>query len=210
EALLPAAYALAQEVYPDLLRDEVNRVPAAVTWLVGFPRYTRHRRGETDAPLRTKRALLLWGSPLIPPGAWAVTLTVALIDGVPEWARTVLGGLLFFGVPALAAVAWLTFLFAILVGHNNRKHLRWRKRLAALFCARALAGSGGDRRLAEPGALAALLEDDDLFSLHSQAFLAEHQVPVAVPLYDEQGRYLFALPEKVGVLAKAPLQAAGP
>jgi uncharacterized protein (DUF58 family) len=209
EALLPTAYALAQEVYPDLLRDEVNRVPAAVTWLVGFPRYTRHRRGKLDALHRTKRSILLWGSTLIPMGVLAVNLAVALIEGVPEWARTVLGGLLFFGVPLVAVLAWLTFLFAVLVGHNKRKSLRWRKRLAALFCARVLAGSGGDRRLADPGALAALLEDDDLFSLHLQAFLAEHQVPVAVPLYDERGHYLFALPEKVGVLAKALLQAVG-
>src|SRR5262249_1039580 len=57
------------------------------------------------------------------------------------------------------------------------------------------------------GGLAALLEDDDLFSLHLSQFLAEHQVPCAVPLYDEQGRYLFALPDKVGVLARALLQA---
>jgi hypothetical protein len=60
-----------------------------------------------------------------------------------------------------------------------------------------------------PGGLEALLEDDDLFSLYLQAFLAEHQVPCAVPLYDEAGRYLFALPEKVGVLAEALVRAVG-
>jgi hypothetical protein len=53
------------------------------------------------------------------------------------------------------------------------------------------------------------MEDDDLFSLHLHHFLAEHQVPCAVPLYDEQGRYLFAVPEKVPVLAKALMQAVG-
>ena len=59
------------------------------------------------------------------------------------------------------------------------------------------------------GGTAALLEDDDLYSLHLHYFLAEHQVPCSVPLYDEQGRYLFAVPEKIPVLAKALLQAVG-
>ena len=34
-------------------------------------------------------------------------------------------------------------------------------------------------------------------------FLAEHQVPCYVPLYDDRGRYQFASPEKIKVLADA-------
>ena len=40
-----------------------------------------------------------------------------------------------------------------------------------------------------------------------QRFLADHQVPYDVPLYDARGRYLFARPAKVEVLAKALLRA---
>ena len=42
-----------------------------------------------------------------------------------------------------------------------------------------------------------------------QRFLAEHQVPYSLPLYDRQGRYLFAAPEKVDVLAQALVRAVG-
>lgn len=201
-ALLPIAYAFAQEVYPELLRDEVNRIPAWLTWLVPMPRYTRHRRGKLEALHRSKRTLLLWGTTLIPLSLLIVNLVVAYFGEAPEWARTLLGGLLFFGGPALATGAWLLFLFSLLTAWRLRKLTRWRKKLAALFCVLPTNAS-----LPPTGGLAALLEDDDLFSLHLQHFLAEHQVPCAVPLYDAEGRYLFAVPEKVEVLAKALLQA---
>src|SRR5262249_11697249 len=83
---------------------------------------------------------------------------------------------------------------------RRRRHARWRKRLAALLSARyGLA----------PGGLAALMEQDGPFSLAVQRFLAEHQVPYELPLYDARGRYLFAAPAKVGVLAEALLRAVG-
>src|SRR5438552_12904665 len=42
-----------------------------------------------------------------------------------------------------------------------------------------------------------------------QRFLGEHQVPFAVSLYDETGRYLLAEPAKISVLARALVQAVG-
>jgi hypothetical protein len=60
-----------------------------------------------------------------------------------------------------------------------------------------------------PGGLEALLEDDELMAVHLQRFLAEHQVPYRLPLYDWRGNYLFASPEKVDVLARALLQSVG-
>ena len=54
-----------------------------------------------------------------------------------------------------------------------------------------------------------LLEDDDQMSLYLQRFLAEHQVPYALPLYDAMGRYQFASPEKIDVLASALLRTIG-
>ena len=59
------------------------------------------------------------------------------------------------------------------------------------------------------GGLAILLEDDERFSLYLQRFLADHHVPYSLPFYDDSGRYLFAAPEKVEVLARGLLRAVG-
>ena len=78
-----------------------------------------------------------------------------------------------------------------------RRLYRWRKQLAAVLSVRyGLA----------PGGLALLLEDDERCAHYLQRFLAEHQVPYTLPYYDQQGRYLFASPAKVEVLASALLR----
>ena len=60
-----------------------------------------------------------------------------------------------------------------------------------------------------PGGVALLLEDDRTFGRCLQRFLTEHAVPHELPLYDARGRYLFAAPGKVGVLAEALTRAVG-
>lgn len=75
---------------------------------------------------------------------------------------------------------------------------RWRKQLAAILAVRYALG---------PGGLAMLLEDDLACADYLQRFLAEHQIAVPVPLYDDAGRYLFAAPRKTNVLASALLKA---
>ena len=75
-----------------------------------------------------------------------------------------------------------------------------RKRLAALLAVHHDLG---------PGGLARLLEDEDQLSVHLQRFLAEHQVPFPLSLYDDKGRYLFASPEKVQTLSRNLLAAVG-
>ena len=50
-----------------------------------------------------------------------------------------------------------------------------------------------------------LLEDDQALRIRLQRFLGEHHVPYPLPLYDETGRYAFASPGKVEVLANALL-----
>jgi hypothetical protein len=107
---------------------------------------------------------------------------------------------LLLAAPGSIVMAWLLFFFSILSSGHQRWHARMRKRLAALFAV---------RYGPVPGGLQAILEDDDLYGLYLQQFLAEHQVPCAVGLYDEKGRYLFACPEKVNTLAKALLAAVG-
>src|SRR5260370_6219279 len=78
--------------------------------------------------------------------------------------------------------------------------MRWRKRMAAILSI---------QYGLTPGGLALLLEDDERFSLDLQRFLADHNVPYSLPLYDDSGRYLFAAPEKVEVLARGLLRAIG-
>ena len=83
-------------------------------------------------------------------------------------------------------------------GPKSHRRYRRRKKLAALLAVRHELGAGG---------LAWLLEDDRACAEHAQRFLAEHQIPFPLPYYDPQGRYQFAAPEKVAVLAKALLHA---
>jgi hypothetical protein len=79
---------------------------------------------------------------------------------------------------------------------ERRNYMR-RKQLAALLAVQYEIG---------PGGLAALLEDDLLCSRCLQRFLADHQVSADIPLYDFQGRYLFAAQKKIDVLTKALLR----
>ena len=196
DELLMVAYALAMEVYPDLLHHDCNRMPAWLTWVVGFPAFTPHRRGLLNRLHRRKSRLLLVLTTLLPLGLLLTNVTIALLGMAPEWAMSLLGGLFFFGTPLAVLVGWVLFLFSVLISSRLRRRAAWRKRLAALLALRASQGVGS------AGLLAAMLEDDDLFSLHLQRFLAEHQVPCAWPLYDSRGAYLFATPDKVTVLAK--------
>jgi hypothetical protein len=111
------------------------------------------------------------------------------------WTLAAAGGSAFLALGLLLAfIGW-----QMTLPRRGRDQAR-RKRLAALLSVR--------HGLA-PGGLAALLEDDEQMSLHLQRFLAEHQVPYRQSLYDWHGRYLFASPEKVEVLARALLQTVG-
>ena len=86
------------------------------------------------------------------------------------------------GAAGLAVVPRLLALVFVLTSSAGRSFCRGggahevrRKKLAALLSVR--------HGLA-PGGLEALLEDDEQMALHLQRFLAEHQVPYPLPLYD--------------------------
>ena len=161
EPMMAVAYSFASEVYPELLADEVNRVPFWLPLLASGDRYTRR-----------STFLSRWLS-------W-------------PWLQ--------YSVLATPLVGWLICLIFLANNEHRRRLFRWRKRLAALLSVRyGLA----------PGGLAVLIEDDDAFSLLLQRFLAEHQVPYRLPLYVREGRYLFAAPEKIPVLAGALRRAVG-
>src|SRR5579884_344851 len=205
DPLLPLAYSFAAEVYPELLRSVVNSVPWTMRWMEGFSSYSqRLRLGWFELLHRRKGALrsLCWWTSF-----WSLILPVSLLLARMLFKTQVLDNLLLivlFLAPLAAFVAWggAMFLFGVdaVTGCNKRRRDRWRKQLAAIVSARyGLA----------PGGLAALLEDDDAFSLYVQRFLNEHQVPFTLPLYSPEGRYLFAAPDKVRMLADALVRAVG-
>jgi hypothetical protein len=198
DGLTPLAQALAAEVYPDLMRPEVNALPGWLAWLVAFPAYRRRWRGLLDYLHRRKWQAFFLGTTLIPLALLALNV-VTLFGG---WLSPDGQGLLLQASLVLWALAilagWALLLGSLLVSWGARRRARSRKRLAALLAARYGPAGGG---------LEALLEDDDAYALALQRFLSDHQVPYTLPLYDEQGRYLAARPEKVGVLAQALLRA---
>ncbi len=132
--LLPVAYGLVQDVYPEWLERDVNQFPAWLPFWSPQPGWTT------------------------PPGA-------------PRSSRF---------SPAY------------------HRSYRQRKELSAILAVRYGLGAGG---------LAKLLEDDESCSHCLQRFLAEHQVSFPFSLYDQDGHYLFAAPQKTKVIANAILQA---
>jgi uncharacterized protein (DUF58 family) len=201
--LLPLAHAFAEEVYPYLLRPEVNRVPFWLPWLWPLP-----AAGQRVTAAGFVGNRLFWLLAFIPFAA-LVLLTGYGIDLAyrsSPWPVLVPGLLLFLAqVVGMGLIYWwlmrgVRSALSMLFAPGTRRLARWRKQLAAILSARyGLA----------PGGLAALLEDDERCSLLLQRFLAEHDVPYPLPFYDEQGRYLFSSPGKVEVLAGALAAAVG-
>jgi uncharacterized protein (DUF58 family) len=182
--LVPAAYAYAEEVYPRLLRREINAFPFWLAWLK--PRASSTIRHPTLAD-RLYRWLPVWLA------LYTVLAAGLLFLAANVYVDYALSGL-FLVLSGLLMMAFLLArLGARLLFPQRRRLQRWRKQLAALLSVRyGLA----------PGGLGLLLEDDDLFSLHLQRFLAEHHVPYSLPLFDRKGQYLFSSPAKVDVLAR--------
>jgi uncharacterized protein (DUF58 family) len=204
--LLNVAHALAAEIYPQMLRREINRVPLLLPFLWPV---------AGDRALGSRSRWVLWIFFLVV-GSIPLTGLAALLYGVGDVLYSL--AQLFVPVPELllralivavlfcATVLYygvLSLCFQVLtgaLGAGRRRLARFRKRLASLTA--ALHGLG-------PGGVGALLEDDELMALHLQRFMAEHEVPYPLALYDERGRYLFSSPGKVEVIARALLRAVG-
>jgi uncharacterized protein (DUF58 family) len=191
--LLRLGYGLAQELYPRLLEPDINESPWWLPWLWPQPFYTVRR---PTAPDRFERGLF-W--------TW-LCLWVAAYGFLMLFLRGPLIVQLIFGTGlALAMGAGFLLTLPVLRAYvlflpSRLRIFHRRKRLAALLSVRyGLA----------PGGLALLLEDDDLFVTYLQRFLADHQVPYPLPMYDRKGRYLYAAPGKVSVLGAALLRAVG-
>jgi uncharacterized protein (DUF58 family) len=207
--LLPLAYAFAQEVYPDLMSPDVNHVPAWLPWLWPQPASTIREPSLADRLnpwLPWWLLLFLAGSSVLMLALLGVTFygyyTLWQDVGFDEesfWALAfwcAASVLVELGLSVL--LVWQSIRKLPLFFPGRRRLSRWRKRLAALLSVQ--------QRLA-PGGLGILLEDDERLALALQRFLAEHHVPYSLPLYDRQGRYVFAAPGKVEALAQALLRA---
>jgi uncharacterized protein (DUF58 family) len=185
EDLVPLAYSFAHEVYPDLLRPEVNRFPWWLPWIFPQPLYSRRRKRWVDYVEVGHRYYWLGLA-----ASLGYSFYLYFVGQTQAFVFLLLSSL-------VITLAFLVYLDATFKGHRR---VRWRKRLAAILSIQyGLA----------PGGLALLLEDDEQFSLYLQRFLADHHVPYSLPLYDESGQYLFAAPEKIQVLSKALLRTVG-
>jgi hypothetical protein len=197
--LLPLAYAFTEEVYPQLLRSDVNHVPFWLPWL--FPRPAWVVRRPTLAARFygwLRLWLVLYVLACMTFSAGAAVVSFLLCQDVFQTGP-------FLAVLAGAAGGLFAILSSLLTARRllfprQRTNEKSRKKLAALLSV---------RHGLTPGGLESLLEDDEQMALHLQRFLAEHQVPFRLPFYDWHGRYLFASPEKVDVLARALLQSVG-
>jgi hypothetical protein len=198
EQLLPLGYSFAQEVYPDLLQSDVNYFPAWLAWL--------KPRSLWTVPRPTLGDFCYWILPLlvVVAGLGIAVVFLRLWLGLARWLSAEPGAMRYMWTAMLGlaglVMVFLFFRLLLLFFPRRRREYRWRKQLSALL---------SQRHGLAPGGLATLLEDDRMFALHLQRFLTEHHVPVPLPLYDEQGRYLFASPGKVDVLADALLRAVG-
>jgi uncharacterized protein (DUF58 family) len=201
DLLIPLAYAFARRVYPQLMRPAVNDMPFWQEWFDSTPGYTRRKFSLINYLFRRKRTIAY-------AAIWTLPPALLLGDGLATWAALTWFAptlwqlflvILVFDAAVAVAIFAAVILFLI-VTDRHRRLARYRKLVAALLSVRyGLA----------PGGLSALLEDDDAFALLTQRFLGEHHVPYTLPLYDRIGRYLFAAPKKVGVLASALLRAVG-
>jgi uncharacterized protein (DUF58 family) len=203
EQLLPVAHALTEELYPQLLRPEVNRVPAWLPWL--WPMGVKRRRFWPPFPLI--RGSLWYLLALIPllvvaiPIVWlweAIEPFLQILVVVPPdlLSSVLVGFLLAFGLFYFLGWGIARRLVGRVISFTQRRNFRWRKRISAVLAGRYGGGSGE---------LAQLLEDDRALQSRLQQYLAEHHVPYPLPLYDEMGRYAFASPGKVQVLTDALL-----
>jgi uncharacterized protein (DUF58 family) len=197
--LIPVAYAFAREVYPHLVSDGVNGLPFLQEWWETPPGYTRRRFPFLYFWHRQKRKLWYARGCLTVP---VVTLIgdVLLVAANRAWFQMTIWPLVF--TIFLFDIGMFLLPVAVFLAATDRYRRlgRYRKQLAALLAA---------RYGPTPGGLSALLEDDDAFALLAQRFLGEHHVPYTLPQYDRDGRYLFAAPAKVPVLATALLRAVG-
>ncbi len=182
------SHPIAQELYPDLLRREINSRPLGLFWLpIVDSRWLWLMMALLLSPLLfafrgVLETLANIASIFAPPGkTWMLMAAFAVLPGVLAW--------------------WVWFVHGIRgllpprAGRTSR-----RKQLCALFAVLDDAG---------PAAIERLRNDDAAFAKRTTAFLRHHQTRLPLVMFDRDGAYRFRNPEKVVILANALTQSVG-
>ncbi|QDU21535.1 DUF58 domain-containing protein [Urbifossiella limnaea] len=203
EQLTRRAYPLAEELYPELTDRKLNTVPLSRLWLPMLERWW----GWIVlllilSPVLTASSIAYFGPNKI--ASWWIDTTakmgLSLIRN--SFVRRTDG---IFGLFLRFGCLLVTFLLPSLIGGliwliygvrgwfgAKKVELVQRKRLCAVMA--QLDGTGVD-------AVERLVHDDAAYAVRVGKFLADRQIRVPVPLYDDLGRFRFRSPGKVQVLA---------
>jgi uncharacterized protein (DUF58 family) len=213
EQLTRRAYPLAEELYPDLTDRKLNTMPLGRLWLPMLDKWwgwlvlflilspalttsSLAHFGPNDSILGfiyPNKIALWWINFTAYFGNYLVRHTfVRSLDGFARIFGALICLLIAFFVPSLiGGLVW--FIHGVRGWFGRKKvELVQRKRLCAVMA--QLDGSG-------PDAVERLVHDDAAYAVRVGKFLADRQVRVPVPLYDELGRYRFRSPAKVPILA---------
>ena len=182
------SHPIAQELYPDLLRREINSRPLGLFWLpIVDSRWLWLMMALLLAPLLfafrgVLETMANIASIFAPSGkTWMLMAAFAVLPGVLAWSVWLVHGIRGMLPPR--------------AGRTSR-----RKQLCALFAVLDDAG---------PAAIERLRNDDVAFAKRTTAFLQHHQTRLPLVMFDRDGAYRFRNPEKVVILANALTQSVG-
>lgn len=182
--MLPVIHGFLNEVYPDLLKDDINSFP---WWLPLWVPRVAWLRPQVLA-IRAKSLFIRCLDVLIFRWKWPLTeLTHAIFGRIPPLVSR----------PKSEYPDKPNALQAVFANQEWPAY-RNRKKVAAVLAEHYDLGASG---------VAWLLEDDSEFSARAQQFLLEHKVPYPTPYYDSKGHYLFTAKSKITVIANALLHA---
>src|SRR5262249_54184694 len=147
EDLLPISYALAQNIYPDLLRRDVNRVPSWLPWWWRVPEWGK---GKPSILSRLGQWLFVAVCFLVPclAGLFVFALARSFLkeqwpDFYPDINQMIDQVMDGFLVAILAIAPFYCWFLAriyraipLLFSRRRRRMARWRKQLAALLSLR--------------------------------------------------------------------------
>jgi uncharacterized protein (DUF58 family) len=229
ESVLPLAYSVAEELYPDLLNRHVNHCP----WWLYFwsPRSPATMRLR---PLRSRssrewlwpmlrrglRASWLWFRqyilyrvllPVMLLLYWSLPISILiwllLSQRQPFLPRRLFEIDFLFPALLLLLLYWSLPVWIMILARRTFLFRWFLDERAHYRWRKQLAALLSMRYELGPGGTASLLENEEQLVAYMQRFLAEHQVPYVPPFYGLQGEYLFAAPDKIEVLSRALLHA---
>lgn len=206
EHLTARAVPLAEELYPELMDKRANAMPLGRLWKPMLDKWW----GWIVllwlvSPVLFPFTLFVIGNSL-PLRMWMEAIAFLTVQLTKAWGSKTfwflfipLPSKLFFFLFIWSLPIWTGLLFWLIFGMrgwfgSRSVELRRRKRLAAFFAIHDGTGPEGVERL---------LHDDKAYGERVGQFLQQRQVRMPVPLYDEQGRYLFRCGEKALVAAHA-------